>query len=329
LRNVKRPVGQRSTGPSFLFIGAAKAGSSWFFELLREHPAVFVPPNRGTYFFSRLYGMGFDWYERFFPSDARGRVMGEVCHDYLVSPEALQRIRDYRPDMRLVCCLRNPYERAISAWQVHGRNGIALPTLTEHAESNPGVFSEGYYGTQLANVRALFPEEQVLVFLYQELLSNPAAVVRRLYEFIGVDGDFSPRSLHVRANPNGSPRSRVVARLVHNIHMLSWGRSRTASNIVGWIKQIRPLRRLVTGALYVERTQPNNWRDFLGEFPSHVVVRYEQELSILETLLGRSLACWRAPPGISRLSRPQEADTSAPSLLPPGAPTEAMAQDEP
>ena len=78
--------------PSFLFIGASKSGSSWFFEILREHPQVFVPANKATFFFSNYYARGIAWYEAFFAKAPRESAIGEVCHDYLVSPEALRKL---------------------------------------------------------------------------------------------------------------------------------------------------------------------------------------------------------------------------------------------
>ena len=41
--------------PNFLFIGTAKAGSSWIFEILREHPQVFVPDAKDLHFFDKYY----------------------------------------------------------------------------------------------------------------------------------------------------------------------------------------------------------------------------------------------------------------------------------
>lgn len=281
-------------GPSFLFIGAAKAGSSWFFEVLREHPAVFVPPNRGTYFFSKLYDMQRDWYEGFFPALRDGHVCGEVCHDYLLSPETLRRIKEYRPDMRLICCLRNPYERAISASRFYARNGMGAANLCEQGEKHPDVIYQGYYATQLRVVRSLFPADQLLIFFFEELSSNPRAVARRLYSFVGVDPGFVPPSLHRRVNSNARPRSRLLARWIHHVHVHSWGRSRIASNVVGWIKRFRPLRRLVTASLYRPWPAPDDWRNHFSEFPERVVSRYEDEITQLESMLERDLWSWRA-----------------------------------
>jgi hypothetical protein len=255
---------------------------------------VFVPLNKGTAFFSRFYDKGIDWFEQFFASAAPGQVAGEICEEYLSSPEAIQRIRDYRPDMRLICSLRNPYERAISSWRFYGRNGVQEPTLIAQAERNPQVFFYGYYATQLQFVQSLFPPEQLLIFLFEELSADPPGVARRFYEFIGVDPNFSPPSLRKRVNVNGRPRWPLLAKIVHRIHERSWGPSRTFSNLVGRLKSVRPVRHAVRTILYDERAQSTDWRSLICEFPDHVVARYEEEISSLERLLNRDLSAWRA-----------------------------------
>lgn len=286
--------GVLARGPSFLFIGPPRAGSSWFVEILREHPNVFIPGNKGTFFFSKLYSRGLSWYEGFFPQHPRQAAVGEVCEDYLASPEALAHIRAYRPAIRLICCLRNPYDRAISAWRFFARNGLDQPTLAAQAAQSPDVFDHGCYATQLAVVRSLFPDEQILTFCFEELLASPERVARRLYEFIGVDPRFVAPSLHRRINARARPRCRFLARMVHNIHIRSWGSSRHLSNAVGRIKRVPGLHRLVTVALYDEKLQPTDWRDLLHEFPQQVIDRYEREICGLERMLGRDLSGWHA-----------------------------------
>jgi hypothetical protein len=264
-------------------------------EILREHPGVFVPPNKGTAFFTRFYGQGLDWYEGFFARAGERQVIGEICEEYLSSPDALRRIREYSPNMRLICCLRNPYERAISAWRFYGRNGCQQPTLVSQAERNPQVFSYGFYGSQLEFVRSLFPDNQILIFLFEELASDAPNVARRLYEFIGADPSFTPPSLHQRVNVNGRARWRHLALLVHRIQVRTWGTSRTFSNLVGRLKGLRPLRRAVRAILYDEREQWSEWRNQFSQFPEHVIARYEREIGILERILNRDLSDWRSP----------------------------------
>jgi hypothetical protein len=299
--------------PSFLFVGASKSGSSWFFEILREHPQVFVPANKATFFFSDYFTRGNSWYEAFFARAPCENAIGEVCHDYLASPEALRRIREYRPDMRLVCCLRNPYARALSSWRFFRRNGMDQPTLAAQGERDPSVFDQGYYATQLSALYSIFPKDQVIIFFFEELSAAPQTVAQRLYEFIGVNSDFRPPSLHRRVNVNAKPRVRLAARLVQYIHKQSWKHSHYLSNLIGQIKQIGPLRRFVRVTLYKETESSSDWREHMGDFPDRIISRYELEIRELEKMLGKDLTAWRAPPFASSGIVPE---ASLPARLP-------------
>lgn len=254
---------------------------------------MFVPPNRATFFFTQHYAMGTRWYEEFF-AHAGERVPGEICEEYLESAAALERIHDYAPEVRLICCLRNPYERAISSWRFFGRNGLGEPTLVAQAKRYPAVIEGGYYSTHLQTIYSLFRKEQVLPFFFEDLAADPGGIARRLFAFIGADPEYIPASLHRRINGNGRPRSPFLARLVHDLHALSWGTSRTASNAIGNLKRVRPLRRLVQMALYAEDRRPLRWQKHMAEFPDEVISRYEQEITGLERMLDRDLSTWHA-----------------------------------
>jgi len=169
-----------------------------------------------------------------------------------------------------------------------------LPTLAAQAAQDPGVFEQGNYASQLTTLQSLFPRTQILIFFFEELALNPANVARRLYEFVGVDPTFKPPSLSTRVNVNANPRSRQLARLMQIVHGHSWKGSRHMSNLVGQIKRIKLLRRLVRVALYEEHRTSRDWRENLGDFPSAIVSRYENEISALEAMLGVNLAHWHA-----------------------------------
>ena len=56
------------TLPTFLGIGAPRAGTTWLNTLLSSHPDVYMPTRREEVrFFDRDYDFGLGWYESFFP----------------------------------------------------------------------------------------------------------------------------------------------------------------------------------------------------------------------------------------------------------------------
>ena len=80
------------TLPSFLVIGAQRAGTSLLHQILLAHPDVYVPAQRKeVHYFDRYFERGVEWYQSYFPAaDAAGRyrAIGEITPDYLATEEA-------------------------------------------------------------------------------------------------------------------------------------------------------------------------------------------------------------------------------------------------
>jgi Sulfotransferase domain len=126
--------------PSFIIIGAQRAGTSSLFDALRRHPDV-VGPTAGEHhvlirkeihFFDSRFHRGVNWYRSFFPTFASRRlarmrggdlVAGESSPYYLFHPAVPARVAASLPDVRLIALLRNPVDRAYSHYQLMRRKG--------------------------------------------------------------------------------------------------------------------------------------------------------------------------------------------------------------
>jgi Sulfotransferase domain len=120
--------------PSFLIIGAQRAGTTSLFSYLERHPDVAVPAsgresvrwNKELQFFNDRYSRGLTWYRSFFPTSAARRLArsrghdllaGEASPSYLFDPVVPGRVAESIPDVRLIVLLRDPIERAYSHYQ--------------------------------------------------------------------------------------------------------------------------------------------------------------------------------------------------------------------
>ena len=124
--------------------------------------------------------------------------------------------------MRLIAILRDPVERACSHHLMSVMNGLErrpidvaieeqlLPEALEEARRLPnetnGYVTWGEYGRILAGYFDVFPSEQLLIVFTDELARAPAQLMRRLYEFIGVDPSFVPPTIGARFRVGGSSR---------------------------------------------------------------------------------------------------------------------------
>jgi hypothetical protein len=118
--------------PSFLVVGAQRSGTTSLFRVLSEHPDVFRPTvSKGIGYFDVGYQHGPRWYRGHFPlssavrrrSGGRGQCF-ESSGYYSFHPSAAARIASDLPDVKIVLMVRDPVERAFSAWKHEKRRGF-------------------------------------------------------------------------------------------------------------------------------------------------------------------------------------------------------------
>lgn len=282
----------QGTRPTFLYAGMPKAGSTWLYECLRAHPAVFVPDAKGLEFFDRNFERGVDWYLGHFEAAPKGTIAGELSHDTYSCAEAPERMRRLFPDLRIIVCLREPGAAARSIlnwWQTHTRLfGDTIQEMTSH----PHYTALLAYRANLQRMLDAFPAEQVRVLFFEDLRRDPAGFVRGVYEFVGADPDFSPPSVGDVVNAARLPRHALALRLAYRLG----GALRSVG--AGRFVERAKASTLVGDALYSSR----------GESAVSTEIRAaallarrmtEADFPQLEAMIGRQLPSeWRsAPPG--------------------------------
>ena len=225
-------MAENGAWPTFLILGAPKAGTTALYRWLEQHPQVVVSPNKQPHFFAGLRpefrGPGDDLLNRDLVNDpdayrrlfsARGRnalARGEASPFYLhYAAVAAPRIRAAVPDCRLVVLLREPVSRAYSGYLHLVRDGRERGSFADALRSEDERVRRGWeplwahralgcYGAQLGSVLEHFPREQLGVWTYEELSRRPAETFAAVCRFIGVDPGFVPEFTH--HNTGGAPR---------------------------------------------------------------------------------------------------------------------------
>ena len=182
--------------PNFLVIGAPRSGTTWVEKNLREHPEVFLPKQKELHFFDTHYGEGMGYYEAHFEKWDGQKAIGEATPDYLHGEyskyDVPALIKKHLPEVKLIASLRNPVERAYSRFwnsKAHYERNIGM-SFEEKLKDRPEFIREGMYFDQLQRYYALFPRENILVLLFDDLVENPRSFMRQIYEFIGVEPEF-------------------------------------------------------------------------------------------------------------------------------------------
>jgi Sulfotransferase domain len=197
--------------PNFLYVGTSKAGSTWLFNILSLHPEVYLPSNKGLYYFDSHFDMGRDGYLAHFRGAGDAHAVGEISHSYLSSPEAPERIAALNPDMHLLVCLREPVDRAFSDYLDLQKNGLFNGSFEEALERYPSLIERGRYATHLERYLQFFPREQLHIGLFDELKADPQSYADSVFDFLGIGTLTLPRTALERRMPAGTPRNAHVA----------------------------------------------------------------------------------------------------------------------
>lgn len=195
--------------PNLFIVGTAKAGTSSLWDLLRQHPSVFLPENelfKEPAYFSDKASLNEKDYFGLFAGAKNKKYVGEASTAYMVDPLSASRIHEFNPQARIIIMLRNPVLRAFSLynWMVQegyeysksfedalekepARKGKKIPNFFEpEYYHNYMYFSSGLYNDQIMRYVSLFGKNNVFIGLFEEFIQDERAFLKRILNFLGL-----------------------------------------------------------------------------------------------------------------------------------------------
>ncbi|HUM93585.1 MAG TPA: sulfotransferase [Candidatus Competibacter sp.] len=175
---------------SFLGIGAQKAGTTWLYEHASRHPQLAFPLGKEAHFWDRPHdAAAIAAYLKHFQTDG---VAGEITPSYAALPsETVREIYACNPRMRLIYLLRNPMDRAwSSALMALQRAQMTLDEasdawFSDHFHSAASL-KRGDYQTCMETWRAVFPEQQLLILRFEQIVNEPETLLNRCFIYLQV-----------------------------------------------------------------------------------------------------------------------------------------------
>lgn len=229
--------------PNFIVIGAAKSGTTVLFHFLTQHPQIFgskpkepnyfclagekldfVEPNGEPGLINKSRCTTLEAYSELFAGVRDEIAVGEASVAYMPDPKVPKRIRDLIPDVKLIAILRNPADAAFSGYLMtcgHGvepcktfEEALADQDRRENERCFDGLYVQpGFYHAHLQRYRALFPDEQIRVYLYDDFCEDPLAVLKDIFGYLEVDQSYIP-DLSDQINRSGVPKSMFLHRML-------------------------------------------------------------------------------------------------------------------
>lgn len=176
----------------FLGIGAQKAGTTWLYEQLQEHPGLSFPGGKEVHFWDVHVHRGVDWYRSLF-AVPDGKMHGDITPRYaILAPEVIQACHAAFPHLKIIYTLRNPMDRAWSAAKmVLQSKGLSVEQVspewfTEEVMRQDSL-ARGDYESCIRNWRRFYPQECMLILRFEDLVESPRTYLARCLDHLGVD----------------------------------------------------------------------------------------------------------------------------------------------
>jgi hypothetical protein len=186
----------------FLIIGAQKAGTTSLYHYLGTHPDIFASPVKETKYFLNPKPTTEDTnkYRALFSQRMTESQVFEASPHYTQYPRysgVPHRIHAGLPDVRLIYILRHPIERIYSHYlfRLSSTDAREHRNFDEAVKANPIYVNTSSYHLQLNQYLQVFPKSRILILLFEELLQDPHATLRRVFGFLDVDPSFVPPNI--------------------------------------------------------------------------------------------------------------------------------------
>ncbi len=210
----RRMTAERRAVPSFIILGAQRAGTTSLYRWLCAHPDVMPAWKKEIHYFDVEYQRGWNWYQSYFPFPRAGKITGEASPYMLPhSPSAERAMRDLPPSTKFIVQLREPVERAVSHYFLERRIGLEPETFERAIALEPerlqgseariakGLFDynhrhysyarRGEYAPQLRRWFDVVGRERILVVEFERLATDPS-VSASVLEWLDLEPNPAP-----------------------------------------------------------------------------------------------------------------------------------------
>ena len=216
----------------FVVYGMPRSGTTFLYQILPEHPNLFVPHRKETHFFSVNYEKGLNWYANLFSEQRHHEIGVDVNPMYYLDDNALSRMLSFRPNMKVVLGVREPVDFAASLYGNMCAFSLDPPPILEMIQDYSWpikstcalTFSlaDGIMQRRVTEMREALGKN-LLLYDFSLFRRSPLVVLQAIEEFIGLPSHFCDKNFeNVKINASTRLNSRVLNRLIGNQEFLEF-----------------------------------------------------------------------------------------------------------
>lgn len=207
----------------FIGIGFPKCGTTWLYEVTKNHPEINFSINKETNFFNKKVNENQNFkeilknYELEFNSFKK-KKSGEFSTNYIYDLDALKLIKKIFPQIKVIILVRDPEEQFISYYN-HIINRYKKPkfSIEETIKENKLNLVENCKQSKyIKRAVEIFGRDKILILNYEDIKKNPEKMLEKFYYFIEVSNtQFFPQEIKKKFNPSQKYKSNILAKIIN------------------------------------------------------------------------------------------------------------------
>lgn len=218
----------------FAIIGAQKAATTTLFDLLRQHPEIAFPQIKEDNYFAKneVFVRGESHLAFQYKNAKEGQYIGHAYVNlmywhYVTVP----RMKEHNKEMKLIALLRDPVDRAYSAyWYAKLRGWENAPSFEDAIERElkneissdftirgmQTYLAHGHYAEQLEVFFREFGEKQIRIYFQQQMKESPELLCRDIFAFLNLNNQDYLMNYTQTSNAASRARIEAIPRLLNN-----------------------------------------------------------------------------------------------------------------
>ena len=174
-----------NTLPTHLIVGVKKAATTWIWKQVENRKEVSTAVDKEIWYFTKNYHLGINWYKKQFKPN---KVIIDNTPDYFHASIA-KKIYNILPNAKIMVCLRNPVERALSHFK-HARFIDSIKKdinfMDAWRQDMRDIRKYGLYNKCLEEYIKFFGK-RFEIYLYDDLTSDSFQFIKNFYKFLGIE----------------------------------------------------------------------------------------------------------------------------------------------
>jgi len=288
--------------PNFICPGAQKSATTTLYDLLCQHPDVYLPDVKELHFFDNKenYSKGISWYlDKYFSNVRNEKIIGEITPEYMFFNYIPERMfHCLGKSIKFIFILRNPIDRAYSHYWMSYRRGYEKESFEKaiYLEKKRIKFgnrkeimrfsyiNRGFYSKQIKRFLNYFPKENMQFIIFEDFIRNTPNIMKQIFSFLEIDPLYSI-NYNIKSNYSTIPRSIILRNFIQQ----------TPEIVKKTIKIIIPVKnvRMSIKTLFNKINQKEFKNPEINiELRKKLIAIYEKDIKELENIIEKDLNLW-------------------------------------